>query len=95
MFREPGTQRGGHDGGVLGLVDHAERLLLLERGLDVVEEGNGQGVALVEVGHVGVEARFGVLVGQEADVGEFIPEDWEIGTCWLAGHDGKGGWMDE
>lgn len=79
VLDEPRTQRGGHDGGVLGLVDHAERLLLLERGLDVVEEGDGQGVALVEIGHVGVKARFGVLVGQQADVGERVAEDLEIG----------------
>lgn len=75
VLGEPRTQRGGHDGGILGLVDHAERLLLLERGLNVVEEGDGQGVALVEVGHVGVKARFGVLVGEEADVGECVPEN--------------------
>ena len=30
----------------------------------------------MEVRHVGVEARFGVFVGEEADVGEFVAKDW-------------------
>ena len=80
VLGEPRPQGGRHDGGILGLVDQAERFLRLERGLDVVEEGQGQGVALVEVRHVGVEARFGVLVGEEADVGELVAEDWEDGV---------------
>lgn len=39
----------------------------------------------MKVRHVCVEARFGILVGEEADVGEFVPEDWKIAT--LAGRD--------
>ena len=76
MRNQPRTQGGRHNGGVLRLVEYAERLLRLERGLDVVEKGNGQRVALVEVRHVGVETRFGVFVGEEADVGKFVAEDW-------------------
>ena len=78
VFGEPGAQSRRHDGGVLGLVDDAERLLRLERRLDVVQEGNGQGVPFVEVGDVCVKTRFGILVGEEADVGEFVPEDWRL-----------------
>lgn len=34
-----------------------------EIGLDGVEEGDGEGVALVDIRDVGVEAGFGVFVG--------------------------------
>ena len=37
----------------------------------------------MKVRHVCEEARFGILVGKEADVGELVPEDWRIAT--LAG----------
>ena len=42
----------------------------LEAGLDVLKEGDGQRVAVVQVGDVNVQAGFGVFVGEEADVGE-------------------------
>jgi len=32
----------------------------------------------VDIGDVGVEACFGVFVGEEADVGEFVAEDWGL-----------------
>lgn len=35
----------------------------------------------MEVGHVCVEARFGIFVGKEADVGEFVSEDWRLVVC--------------
>lgn len=66
---------------------------------DVVEEGDGEGVALVEVGDVAVEAGLSVFVGEEADVGEFPAEDcggisverwilWEGGgDCTVADED--------
>ena len=75
MFGKPWTQSGRHNGCILGLVNQTELLLRLEIGLDVVQERNRQGVALVEVGHVCVEAGFGIFVGEEADIGEFVAED--------------------
>ena len=42
VFGEPRTQSRRHDGGILGLVDDAERLLRLERRLDVLQKGNWQ-----------------------------------------------------
>ena len=78
MCDKPWTQSGRYDGGILGFVDHAERFLRFERGFDVVQEGYGQRVALMKVRNVCVEARFGVLVGEEADVREFVAEDLEI-----------------
>ena len=75
MFGKPWTQSGRYNGGILGLVNQAELLLRLEIGLDIIQKGNWQGVALMEVGHIGVEAGFGIFVGKEADVGEFVAED--------------------
>jgi len=48
---------------------------LRERGLDGFEEGGVDRVAFEYVGDVGGEAGFGVLVGEEADVGEVEAED--------------------
>lgn len=73
---QPGAEGGGDDGGVFGLVAHAEGLLRFEGGFDVLEEGDGEAVAVVEVGEVAVEAGFGVFVGEEAGVCEFPAEDW-------------------
>ena len=78
VFDEPWTKSGRHDSGILYLVDYAECFLRLERGFDIIQKGQRQGVALMKVRHVHVEARFGVFVGKEADVGEFIAEDWEL-----------------
>lgn len=50
----------------------------LEGRLDVLEEGDGEAVALVDVGEVAIESCFGVLIGEEAGVGEFPTEDWEL-----------------
>ena len=77
---EPWAQRGRHNGGVLGFVDHAQRFLRLEGGLDIIQKGYRQGVALVKVRHVGVESRLGILVGEEADVGEFVAKDLKTGV---------------
>lgn len=42
VFGEPRTQSCRHDGGILGLVDYAERLLRFEWRLDVLQKGNWQ-----------------------------------------------------
>ena len=42
VFGEPRTQSRRHDGGILGLVHDAERLLRLEWRLDVLQKGNWQ-----------------------------------------------------
>ena len=81
VFDEPRTQSGRHYGGVFGFVDYAKSFLRLEGRFDIVEKRNRQRVALMEIRHVGVEARFGVCVGQQSDVGEFVAEDW---VCVLA-----------
>lgn len=47
----------------------------LERWFDVLEEGDGQAVALVDVREVAIEACFGVFVGEKASVGEFPTKD--------------------
>lgn len=73
---QPGAKGGGDDSRVFGFVGHAEGLLRLEGGFDVLEEGDGEAVAVVEVGEVAVEACFGVLVDEEAGVDEFPAEDW-------------------
>jgi len=49
--------------------------LSLEGRLDVLEEGDWEAVALVEVGEVAVEACFGVFVGEKAGVGKFPAKD--------------------
>ena len=72
MLDEPGAQSGGDDGRILGLVRHTQRFLRFKVGFDIIEEGDGQRVALVQVRDVAVEAAFGsVFVGEKADVGEF------------------------
>ena len=81
---EPGAERRGDGGRVLGFVDQAGGLLVLEGRLDVLQEGDGQGVSLVHVRDVGVEAGGGVVVGEEADVGEFVAEDCRGGELGLA-----------
>ena len=45
----------------------------------------------MEVGHVGVEAGFGIFVGEEADVGELVAEDWKIGVSAGQGHGSRNG----
>lgn len=81
MRDEPGAKGGGYKGGVGGFFGHGEGFLLLERRFDILEEGNGEGIAFVEVGQVGVEAGEGVLVGEEAGVVEFPSEDLKSGTA--------------
>ena len=80
MLDEPRAQGRRDDGGIFGLVSNAEGFLGLEIGLDVLEEGDGERVALVDIGHVAVEAAFGVFIGEEADVGKFPAEDCEAGV---------------
>ena len=45
----------------------------------------------MEVGHVCVEAGFGIFVGKEADVGEFVAEDWKIAVSAGQGHGKRNG----
>ena len=60
---KPGPEGGGGDGGVLGLARHAKFLLVFEWGFDILEKGDGEGVAFVEIGEVHVEAGFSIVVG--------------------------------
>ena len=73
---QPGAEGGGDDGGVFGLFGKGEAFLGAEGGFDVLEEGERERVAGLDVGDVGVEAGFCVLVGEEADVFEFVAEDY-------------------
>ena len=75
MGDEPGTQGCGDNGGVFGLVHEGELLLVGEAGFYVLEEGEWEGVPLVDVRDVGVKTSTGVVVGEEADVFEFPAED--------------------
>jgi len=90
VLDEPGAKGCRDEGGVLGFVGHGQLLLGLEIGLDVVEKGNGQGVAFVDVGEVAVEACFGVFVCEESGVGEFPAEDWETRVRMFQKGEGKG-----
>lgn len=72
MLDEPGAQSSWDDGRILGLVRQTQRFLRFEVGFDIVEEGDGQRVAFVQVRDVAVKTAFGsVFVGEKADVGEF------------------------
>lgn len=77
VCHEPGAQRRARLGGVRRLLEQALLLAHGERRLDGLQELDGEGVALVHVWDVGVEAGLGVVVGEEADVLEFVAEDWE------------------
>ena len=63
MLDQPWTKCCGDDGCVFGFIGQTEGFLRLEVGLYVLEEGDVEGVALVEVRDVAVEACFGVFVG--------------------------------
>ena len=66
---QPRAQRGRHDGRILRLVHQRELLLVLQRGLDVLQEGQRERVPVVHVRDVAVEAAgFGILVGEQAYV---------------------------
>lgn len=52
MLRKPRAEGCRDDGGILCFVGYAEGFLDFEGGLDVLEEGDGEGVALVEVGDI-------------------------------------------
>ena len=71
MLNKPGAQRCGDDGGILGFVDKGGILAVFEGRFDILEEGEWERIALVDVGDVAVESGFGVVVGEEADVLEF------------------------
>lgn len=76
MFGKPRAKGRGYDGCVLGLVHQASLLSVLQGRLDVLEEGQGKGVAFVDIWNIAVEAGLGVIVSEEADVLEFPAEDW-------------------
>ena len=64
MFQHPGPQSGGDYGCVFRFIRKGEMFLVFERGFYVLEKGNREAVALVEVGQVDGEAAFlGVVVG--------------------------------
>ena len=79
MFRQPCSQCGRHNSSVLSLLGDAEGFLGLEVRLDVVEEGQGKGIALVEVREVDIETCFGVFVREQARVVKFPAEDCTLG----------------
>ena len=77
---EPGPQRGGDGGRVLGLVQRCELRLGLERRLDGLQERGRQRGAREHVRHVdGEVAGAGVRVGAEARVREGPAEDFRRG----------------
>lgn len=76
MFDQPRRKRQADGCSGLRLVDDALLLADLGGWLDGLQELNGQAVSLMEVGDIAVEAGLGVVIGQEADVLEFIAEDW-------------------
>lgn len=63
MFDQLWTKCRGDDGCVFGFIGQTEGFLRLEVGLYVLEEGDVERVALVEVWGVAVEVCFGVFVG--------------------------------
>ena len=76
VLDQPRSQRRRHGGRVLRLVQQPQLLAHLERRLHALQELDVEAVAEVDVRNVhGEVARFGVVVGEEAEVGEFPPED--------------------
>lgn len=75
MLEQPRSQRSANLGSLDALVDDRQVLAHLERRLSVLQELNGQGVAVEEVGDVDEEAGCGVLIGEEAGVVELVAED--------------------
>ena len=88
MLDKPRAQRCGDDGGILGFVDEGGVLAVFEGWFDILEEGEWERVALVDVGDVAVESGFGVVIGEEADVLEFPAKDCPPG--WIREKTGKG-----
>lgn len=76
VLDQPRAKRCGNNGGVLGFVNDAGVLAVLERWLDVVQEGEGQRVAFVNIWNVAVEAGFGIVVGEKADIFELPAKDY-------------------
>jgi hypothetical protein len=64
------------------LIDYTLLLTELERRLDGLQELNRQATPLVDIGDIAGEASLSVVIGQEADVLEFMfmAEDWWL---WL------------
>ena len=81
MLDEPRAQSGGRDGGVFYAVGRGHGVPVFEGRLDGLEEGDRERVSFVEVRDVDVKAAFlGVGVGEEAQVGEGVAEDfWRRG----------------
>ena len=51
---------------------------VFERWFDVLEEGDWERIALVQVRNIAVKPSFCIAVGKEADVLEFPTEDYEL-----------------
>ena len=96
MLCEPRPQGSRNESGILGFIGNAQCLLVLQVRLDVVKEGDGQGVALVHIGDVGVEAGFGVFIREETGIGELPAEDSRRELAELRQKGGTGlGTIDE
>ena len=78
VLEEPGAEScsGRRRGGCL--LGQGAGFAFGELGLDGVEEGWVEGVALVDVWDVGCEAGGGVLVGEETGVCKFPAKDWVV-----------------
>lgn len=79
VAEQPGAEGYGDGGRVGGFFGEGERGAGGEWGFDGCEEGDGEGVAGVDVRDVDVEAGEGVAVREEAGVGEGPAEDFERG----------------
>jgi hypothetical protein len=75
VLDKPGPECYGDNGSILRFVDNAGIFAVLEGWFDVLEEGDRQRVALVDVGNKAVESSFGIVVGKETDIFKFPAED--------------------
>lgn len=62
VLEQPWRKDRGDRRGVLDGVDHTSIFFVLERRLYTLEERQWKRVALVDVGNIGVEASFGIVV---------------------------------
>jgi hypothetical protein len=68
VLYQPWTQCSAHLRCFRCLLQDAKVFAYRKWWFNVLKEINGKGIALVQVGDVGKEASFGVLVGEDADV---------------------------
>ena len=62
VFDKPWSQRCHYIDSLFPLLEHTVLLFLLEGWLDALQKLDGQGISLVYIRNVAVEARFGVVV---------------------------------